>query len=95
MEYDKYTHLQINLVFTGDSNESLVYDIHQLNVLHKDRLMFQLKFRQILPFEFNLVFVGDSAESLVYGILQLSVLHKGRPMFQLMRYWRYRSIFLV
>ncbi|KAG5451188.1 hypothetical protein CSKR_102638 [Clonorchis sinensis] len=40
--FKKYTHLQFNLVFTGDSNESLVYDILQLNVLHKGRLMFQL-----------------------------------------------------
>ncbi|KER31349.1 hypothetical protein T265_13000, partial [Opisthorchis viverrini] len=39
---DKYTHLQINLVFTRDSTESLAYDILQLNVLHTGRLMFQL-----------------------------------------------------
>ncbi|KER24216.1 hypothetical protein T265_08062 [Opisthorchis viverrini] len=36
------THLQIHLVFTRDSTESLVYDILQLNVLHTSRLMFQL-----------------------------------------------------
>ncbi|KAG5453634.1 hypothetical protein CSKR_111581 [Clonorchis sinensis] len=30
---DKYTHLQINVVFTGDSSESLVYGVLQLNVL--------------------------------------------------------------
>ncbi|KER28095.1 hypothetical protein T265_05006 [Opisthorchis viverrini] len=38
----KYTHLQINLVFTRDPTESLVYDILQLKVLHTGRLMFQL-----------------------------------------------------
>ncbi|KER29718.1 hypothetical protein T265_13310, partial [Opisthorchis viverrini] len=32
--FEKYTHLQINLVFTRDSTESLVCDIPQLNVLH-------------------------------------------------------------
>ncbi|KAG5443972.1 hypothetical protein CSKR_103796 [Clonorchis sinensis] len=31
---DKYTNLQINLVFSGDSGESLVYGVLQLNVLH-------------------------------------------------------------
>ncbi|KAG5452085.1 hypothetical protein CSKR_111127, partial [Clonorchis sinensis] len=41
-DFDKYTHLQINLVFTGDSTESLVYDVLQLNVLHTDCLMVQL-----------------------------------------------------
>ncbi|KAG5447103.1 hypothetical protein CSKR_107603 [Clonorchis sinensis] len=41
-DFDKYTHLHINLVFTRDSTGSLVCDILQLNVLHKDRLMFQL-----------------------------------------------------
>ncbi|KAG5445486.1 hypothetical protein CSKR_100975 [Clonorchis sinensis] len=39
---DKYTHLQINLVFTGDSSESLVYDVLQLNVLHEGHLMSSL-----------------------------------------------------
>ncbi|KAG5442803.1 hypothetical protein CSKR_112266 [Clonorchis sinensis] len=39
---DKYTHLQINLVFKGDSSESLVYEVLQLNVPHTGRLMFQL-----------------------------------------------------
>ncbi|KER28660.1 hypothetical protein T265_04535 [Opisthorchis viverrini] len=39
----KYTHLQINLVPTRDSTESLVYDILQLNVLHTGRLMIQLE----------------------------------------------------
>ncbi|KAG5441664.1 hypothetical protein CSKR_103199 [Clonorchis sinensis] len=34
--------LKINLVFTGDSSESLVYDVFQLNVLHTGLLMFQL-----------------------------------------------------
>ncbi|KER23916.1 hypothetical protein T265_08283 [Opisthorchis viverrini] len=32
----------LNLVFTKESTESLVYDILQLNVLHTGRLMFQL-----------------------------------------------------
>ncbi|KER28746.1 hypothetical protein T265_04440 [Opisthorchis viverrini] len=37
------TQMQCNLVFTGDSSDSLVYDILQLNVLHKGRrLRFQL-----------------------------------------------------
>ncbi|KER25167.1 hypothetical protein T265_07329 [Opisthorchis viverrini] len=35
-------YLQINLVFTRDSSESLIYDILQLNVLHTNRLMIQL-----------------------------------------------------
>ncbi|KAG5441678.1 hypothetical protein CSKR_103186 [Clonorchis sinensis] len=39
---DRHTHLQINLVFTGDLSESLVYDVLQTNVLHTGRLMFQL-----------------------------------------------------
>ncbi|KAG5450036.1 hypothetical protein CSKR_103272 [Clonorchis sinensis] len=38
----KYTQLQINLVFTRDSSESLVYGVLPLNVLHTGRLMFQL-----------------------------------------------------
>ncbi|GAA56038.1 homeobox protein SMOX-3 [Clonorchis sinensis] len=41
-DFEKYTNLQINLVFTGDSNESLVYDVLQLNMLHTGRLMVQL-----------------------------------------------------
>ncbi|KAG5454085.1 hypothetical protein CSKR_112630 [Clonorchis sinensis] len=40
--FDKYTHLQINLAFTRDSTEFLVYDILQLNMLHQGRLLFQL-----------------------------------------------------
>ncbi|KAG5451292.1 hypothetical protein CSKR_106576 [Clonorchis sinensis] len=51
--FDKYTHLQINLVFTGDSSESLVYDVRQLNVPHTGHLMFQLvrysRYRSIFP----------------------------------------------
>ncbi|KAG5441877.1 hypothetical protein CSKR_106323 [Clonorchis sinensis] len=38
----KYTYLQISLVFTGGSSESLVYAVLQLSVLHNGRLMFQL-----------------------------------------------------
>ncbi|KAG5448525.1 hypothetical protein CSKR_101964 [Clonorchis sinensis] len=38
--FDKYTHLQLNLFLTVDSTQSLVYDILQLSVLHKGRLMF-------------------------------------------------------
>ncbi|KER32390.1 hypothetical protein T265_12822, partial [Opisthorchis viverrini] len=41
-----YTHFQINLVFTRDSTESLIYDVLQLNVLHTGRLMFQVTLRQ-------------------------------------------------
>ncbi|KAG5454618.1 hypothetical protein CSKR_106010 [Clonorchis sinensis] len=41
-DFDKYTQLQIILVFAGDSSQSLVYDVLQLNVLHTGRLMFQL-----------------------------------------------------
>ncbi|KER33580.1 LOW QUALITY PROTEIN: hypothetical protein T265_12605 [Opisthorchis viverrini] len=37
--FEKYTHLQINLVFTRDLSESLVCDILQLIVLHTGRLM--------------------------------------------------------
>ncbi|KER21238.1 hypothetical protein T265_10398 [Opisthorchis viverrini] len=40
--FSKYTNLQINLVFARDSNESLVHDNLQLNVLHTGRLMIQL-----------------------------------------------------
>ncbi|KER24390.1 hypothetical protein T265_07947 [Opisthorchis viverrini] len=40
--HQKYTQLQINLVFTRDLTESIVYDILQLNVLHTGRLMIQL-----------------------------------------------------
>ncbi|KER29214.1 hypothetical protein T265_04142 [Opisthorchis viverrini] len=40
--FEKYTHLQIPLVFTRDSTESLVYDILRLNVLHTGRLMIRL-----------------------------------------------------
>ncbi|KER23700.1 hypothetical protein T265_08465 [Opisthorchis viverrini] len=40
--FDKYTQLQINLVFTRDWNEFLVYASLQLDGLHKVRLMFQL-----------------------------------------------------
>ncbi|KAG5452807.1 hypothetical protein CSKR_110824 [Clonorchis sinensis] len=40
-----HTHLHINLAFTGDSIKSLVEDILQPNVLHKDHLMFQLVFK--------------------------------------------------
>ncbi|KER33097.1 hypothetical protein T265_12687, partial [Opisthorchis viverrini] len=40
--YDKYSHLQINPVFMGDTSESIVYDVLQLNVLHTVHLMFQL-----------------------------------------------------
>ncbi|KER32582.1 hypothetical protein T265_01452 [Opisthorchis viverrini] len=39
---EKYTNLQIDLVFTRDSTESLVYDILQLNVLHTGRIMLHL-----------------------------------------------------
>ncbi|KER24600.1 hypothetical protein T265_07791 [Opisthorchis viverrini] len=39
---EKYTHLQLNLVFTHESTEPLVYDVLQLNVLHTGRLMIQL-----------------------------------------------------
>ncbi|KER21877.1 hypothetical protein T265_09907 [Opisthorchis viverrini] len=42
LNLEKYTHLQISLVFTRDSTESLVYDVLQLNALHTGRLMFQL-----------------------------------------------------
>ncbi|KAG5441157.1 hypothetical protein CSKR_102747 [Clonorchis sinensis] len=39
---DQYTDLQIDLVFTRDPTESLVYDILQLNVVHTDLLIFQM-----------------------------------------------------
>ncbi|KAG5454325.1 hypothetical protein CSKR_109222 [Clonorchis sinensis] len=41
-DFDKNAHLHIDWVFTEDSNESLVYDVLQLNVLHTGRPMFQL-----------------------------------------------------
>ncbi|KAG5445263.1 hypothetical protein CSKR_110432 [Clonorchis sinensis] len=37
-DFDKYTYLQINLVYSGDSTECLVYDVRQLNVLHSSSL---------------------------------------------------------
>ncbi|KER24340.1 hypothetical protein T265_07979 [Opisthorchis viverrini] len=40
MIFEKYTHLQINLVFMRDSTESLVYAVLQLNALHTGRRMF-------------------------------------------------------
>ncbi|KER21875.1 hypothetical protein T265_14994, partial [Opisthorchis viverrini] len=40
--FEKYTNLQINLVLMGNSTESLVYDVLQLNVLHTSHLMIQL-----------------------------------------------------
>ncbi|KER32248.1 LOW QUALITY PROTEIN: hypothetical protein T265_12828 [Opisthorchis viverrini] len=44
--------LQINLVFSGDSIESLVYDVLQLIVLHTDRLMIQLaRYSRYRPLE--------------------------------------------
>ncbi|KER26380.1 hypothetical protein T265_06363 [Opisthorchis viverrini] len=49
--FEKYTHLQINLVSTGDSTESPVYDVLQLNLLHTGRLMFQLVGGRITPSE--------------------------------------------
>ncbi|KER26866.1 hypothetical protein T265_05997 [Opisthorchis viverrini] len=39
---DKYIHLAIDLVLTGDPTESHVCDVLQLNVLHTGRLVFQL-----------------------------------------------------
>ncbi|KER29428.1 hypothetical protein T265_03993 [Opisthorchis viverrini] len=36
---EKYTHLQVNLVFTRDPTESLVYDVLRVNVLHCAYLM--------------------------------------------------------
>ncbi|KAG5453245.1 hypothetical protein CSKR_113594 [Clonorchis sinensis] len=44
VKFDLYTHLHTTLVLTGDSTEyqeSFVYGILQLNVLHKGRLMYQ------------------------------------------------------
>ncbi|KAG5441671.1 hypothetical protein CSKR_103194 [Clonorchis sinensis] len=46
--FDKCTHVQITLVFTGYPAECLVYDIIQLNVLHKGRLMFQKLLTRLL-----------------------------------------------
>ncbi|KER34037.1 hypothetical protein T265_00222 [Opisthorchis viverrini] len=104
--FEKYTHLQIKRVFTGDSTEPLVYDILQLNMLHTGRLIFHcLEISQTRDsagfqvlekytnLQINLLFTRDSTESLVYDILQMNVLHTGRLMFQLARYSRYRSIF--
>ncbi|KER20268.1 hypothetical protein T265_11133 [Opisthorchis viverrini] len=39
---EQISHTSINLVFTGDLTKSLVYGVLQLNVLHKDRLIFEL-----------------------------------------------------
>ncbi|KER33621.1 hypothetical protein T265_00512 [Opisthorchis viverrini] len=91
----------ISLTSTGDSIESLIYDVLQLNVLHTGRLMFQLvrysRYRSIFSqrklLKWFLTSTGDSIESLIYDVLQLNVLHTGRLMFQLVRYSRYRSIF--
>ncbi|KAG5445186.1 hypothetical protein CSKR_103361 [Clonorchis sinensis] len=75
---EKYTHLQITLVFTGDSSESLVYDVFQLNVPHKGRLMFQLV---------------QYSRCATHIIQQLNVLRKCRLMFHFVGYSRYRSTF--
>ncbi|KER20589.1 LOW QUALITY PROTEIN: hypothetical protein T265_15285, partial [Opisthorchis viverrini] len=40
--FEKYTHLQIDLIFTRDSTETLVYNNLQPKVLHTGRLMFHL-----------------------------------------------------
>ncbi|KER28598.1 hypothetical protein T265_04641 [Opisthorchis viverrini] len=40
--FEKYTHLQINLVSKRDQTESLVYDVLQLNVPHTGRLTTEL-----------------------------------------------------
>ncbi|KER20871.1 hypothetical protein T265_10660 [Opisthorchis viverrini] len=57
---EKYTHLQINLVFTTDSNESLVYDILDMNMLHTGHLTIQLarysRYRSIFSVYFRNVF---------------------------------------
>ncbi|GAA48953.1 hypothetical protein CLF_102259, partial [Clonorchis sinensis] len=45
-DFDRYTHWQISLVFTGDSSEYIVYDVLQLNVLQTGRLVFQLTLEQ-------------------------------------------------
>ncbi|KER27022.1 hypothetical protein T265_05853 [Opisthorchis viverrini] len=50
---EKYTHLQINLVFTGDSIESLVYDVLQLDVLHTGRLMIHTKIPTPLAVQYS------------------------------------------
>ncbi|KER32875.1 hypothetical protein T265_01161 [Opisthorchis viverrini] len=52
-----HTHLQINLVSTRDSIESLLHDILQQNVLHTGHLMFQLarysRYRSTLGFRIS------------------------------------------
>ncbi|KER22468.1 LOW QUALITY PROTEIN: hypothetical protein T265_14848 [Opisthorchis viverrini] len=65
---EKYTHLQINLVFHRDSTESLVYDAPQLNALHTGRLMFQYTRRVFSrplhhPCENFIVIINDSMTS--------------------------------
>ncbi|KER21626.1 hypothetical protein T265_15049, partial [Opisthorchis viverrini] len=102
--FEKFTHLQINLVFKRDSIKSLIHDIPQLNVLHAGCLTIQLarysRYRKLTCYksrrnlQIDLVFMRNSTESLVYDILQLNVLNTGRPMIQLARYSRYRSIYL-
>ncbi|KER30003.1 hypothetical protein T265_03483 [Opisthorchis viverrini] len=46
--FEKHTHLQIDLVFTRDSTESLVYDTLQLKVLHISRFMIQKLLTRLL-----------------------------------------------
>ncbi|KER26134.1 LOW QUALITY PROTEIN: hypothetical protein T265_14065 [Opisthorchis viverrini] len=41
--FKNYTNLQINLVFTRESTEPLLYDVLQLNALNTGRLVFQLR----------------------------------------------------
>ncbi|KER29235.1 hypothetical protein T265_04083 [Opisthorchis viverrini] len=71
MQFGRYTLMQIRLVFTGDSPESLV------NMLHKGRLLFQLvgysRYRKIH---------SNSAESLICDVFkQLNVLHQATSCF--------------
>ncbi|KER23770.1 hypothetical protein T265_08422 [Opisthorchis viverrini] len=52
----EYTHLQLDIVFTADSTKCLVYDILQLNGVHKSFIMFQLTRR--LMSEHALIFIS-------------------------------------
>ncbi|KAG5441999.1 hypothetical protein CSKR_106962 [Clonorchis sinensis] len=80
--FDRYTHLQINLVFTEGSGESLVYDILQLSLLHAGHLVVHL-----------VRFSRYRTKPLVNDNLRLNVLQKGHLTFHLVRYSVHRSMF--
>ncbi|KER25166.1 hypothetical protein T265_14263, partial [Opisthorchis viverrini] len=92
LQHHKFLHW--NLAFTGDSTESPVYDVLQLNVLHTDRLMIQLvgysRYRSIFSQRKLLTSLlktlrqsttGFSLLGLSKSFQQLNVLHQAASCF--------------